>query len=377
MPRFRSAHTLSAALLLVVACGDDKERTPLPDWSAGYDRGGDFTGIKDVEDGGTMMPDVDEPQIDTFSIRVPDNVTWPMRIRDRDAVERNRSIPCEIEPDDEADELRFEAGKKVRCLIDTDELDLNAIGLQFDVVVPEGMCDFLLSVPYTFENFASGVGPTEVAYTVHEDGTFSDEMNAMGGEPYCAYDHSFWGSGDPNCCTGTYTRTVTSAMTGEASVTEGRWGGEESLHDCYFQTCKLCGYEVDAQGRCGGEYTYLPNRQAHVRHEVCESLSHKWPHSNLPLANYYDPDDHEDAAPVASPTPWQFYCLDDAREIIAYIEVSVREWNEEKEFDADDDPDTLGIEPNWNLPGIDEINDMLDWKDMEAAGIDYPMLAQP
>ena len=100
-------------------------------------------------------------------------------------------------------------------------------------------------------------------------------------------------------------------------------------------------------------------------------MSDKYPY-NVPLANYFDPAHHSDDEPISHPTPWEFYCLDDAQENIAHIEVWVREWNEEVEFDADRNPDTLGTEANWNLPRTDDINDVPDWKDLDPGSDTYP-----
>jgi hypothetical protein len=370
------------ASALLSACGEES-RKPLPDWSDGYETGGPMAapgaggsdGGAITEDGGTVDPNV--PPSGTFAIRMASAVRWPLKIRDRDALEDDRIVPCYVEPGPRETELEFAEHKKVRCIIESDELDLHQLGLQYDVIVPEGMCDFLLRVPYIYENFEIGVGPTEVSYTLEEDGSFSDEMNSIDGKPYCVYDYGIFGGDLPNCCYGTYTKTVTSAKTGKVSMSPGTWGGGK-LGECYYGGGYLdAEATLDTEGFPVAQTIYV-GREALVQHEVFEGPEGKYI-SNIALANYYDSKDHGGRAPAAiradfARPNYEYYCLDDAEENIAYIEIVVREWNEEVEFDADGDPDTTGIEPDWELPRTDDINDWTDWKDVDSDGDTFPNL---
>lgn len=366
----------------LAACGDDNERSPLPDWSDGYEQGGPMAGPPgSTPDGGLTadggVTDLNAPPPDTFAIRHAAAVVWPLRIRDRDALARGKTKACFVEKGDPATELVFAKNKKVRCLIDSDELDLHQLGLQFDVVVPEGMCDFVLRSAYIYENFETGVGPTKVSFTRQEDGSITDEVNAIDGKPYCRYDYKFFDDDLPNCCYGSYTKEVKSAKTGKVSRSLGKWGGGK-LGDCYYGG----GYlderaEFDTEGFPVLETVYV-QRQAAVLNEVFKGPDGAYS-SNIALANYYVPEDHGGRTPAAlrsglSRPMYSYYCLDDAEETIAYIEITVREWNEEVEFDADGDPYTTGTEEGWNLPVTDRINDWSDWKDIDPDGETFPNL---
>lgn len=378
--------SIACAVVLGSACGGEQKRKPLPDWSHGYEQGGPLAAPQGgagavgagTTDGGiadAAMPDQNAPPPDTFAIRMASSVTWPLRIRNRDAVEAGRTEPCAIEPASRATELEFASEKKIRCIIDTDELDLHQLGLKFDVVIPKGMCDFLLRVPYIYENFEIGVGPSDVSYTLQEDGSFTDEVNSIDGKPYCQYDYKFFAETLPNCCYGGYTKKVTSAKTGKVSVTSGKWGGGK-LGECYYGGGYLDTHaSYDTEGFPVAETVYL-GRAAWVQSEEFKGPDGAY-ESNVALADYYDPDDHGGMAPAAqrgqfARQHYEYYCLDDAEENIAYIQITVREWNLEAEFDKDGDPDTVGIEPGWALPFTEDINDWTDWKDLDPDGMTFP-----
>lgn len=391
--RRRLDHFLAARLVLVASmcalaggfagCSDDK-RSPLPDWSAGYERGGPMAAPQDDagvdgglgDGGGVVLPDDNPPPPDTFAIRHADIVRWPMRIRDRDALEDGRTEPCYVEPGPKETELEYSGKKKIRCIIDVDELDLYVNGLQFDLIVPKGMCDFVERIPYWFENWETGIGPKVVSYTKEGDGRFSDEVNSVNGEPICKYDHG--SVGGPNACLGDYDLVVKDAMTGVTTTKTHEWGGN---------ACDaLCGANWLDTGKtvvntCPAREIIYVGRERLVLHESFEDeLEHT--NTNLMLANFYDPKDHGGSRPaglvhesnlLAHPL-YEYYCVDDAEENIAHINVVVREWNEEVEFDSEGDPDTVGTEPRWDLFITDEINDLRDWKDQTPDAVTYPQV---
>ena len=366
MPATRiHALLLCSAALCMSACADPTaDRKPLPDWSDGYERG---NGGQAEPDAGTD-PDAGSVPRDSFAIVRPSDVTWPMRLHKADQA----SEACSIAYDPN---IEYQSSKDIECIVDHDELDLWVLGLQYDIVVPEGMCEFILHVPYIFSNFEVGAGPENVSYTVNEDGTFSDEVNAMDGEPYCAFDYSKQNEDAPNCCTGGYTLEVKSALTGKTSTSNKQWGGKPG--DCYYGAGYLeDGVVLNAQGFPEPKYTYL-KRTAHVEHVVYKGISDKYP-SNVPLANYWQDADHAGGPPAALAAAYarpyyEVFCLDDAQEIVAHIKLRVREWNEETEFVDDGNPDTKGTEPGWKLP-LDSINDVTDWADLTPGGQGFPSI---
>jgi hypothetical protein len=70
---------------------------------------------------------------------------------------------------------------------------------------------------------------------------------------------------------------------------------------------------------------------------------------------------------------YEIECTDDAKEEISLIQITVREWNEEAQFDVDRDPDTTGTEPGWNTP----IDDIPDWDVLTPDNTTYPRLKRP
>lgn len=349
--------------LVLVAC-DSRPREPLPDWSAGYEDAGTHDGFGDA----ATPPTPGETPVN-FALVVPQSVTWPVRL----GLASDITLPCAVTASD--GQAGFEVGREIDCLMDVNELDLYVLGVRYDIHVPEGMCDMLLHIPYVHANYALGVGPDRVAYTVETDGTYSDELNSMNGKPYCPYDHSRIDPRAPNCCFGTYTLQITSRESGNITSEQRTWGGRRG--DCFYGGGYVQeGASFDPQGL---PMSYFVHTEAdvHVEHVVFEGISDKYS-SNLALANYFDPDDHGGSAPAGLTAPgarpyYQAECLDDAGEIIARIRLSVREWNEEAEFFGGGDPDTTGIEPGWQS-GLIDIDDLSDWATQTPGDIDYPAI---
>ncbi|MET0343742.1 MAG: hypothetical protein ABW252_22200 [Polyangiales bacterium] len=362
----------------LAACDDSRE--PLPDWSAGYPDAGSDAGDAGVASG--------------FGLVLPDSVTWPARLHLADAGDQ----PCTYKASDRP--------HPVDCVLDVNELDLWVLGLKYDVVMPAGTCDMLLHLPYLFANFPYGVGPNRVAYTIDADGGVQgSEVNSVGGKPVCAFDHSRVHQDMPNCCFGLFAREVTSAADGGVTRTVESWGGTPG--DCFYGA----GY-LEKDVTFGASGLPLPriiyvDRAAHRFSVEYDGLSDKYP-ANVPLANYFAPSEHGGTEPAAlkpwivsaslSPAfyeppmpgyepPWPYadapprpyyeaFCLDDAEEIQAHIRLTVREWNEEAQFNAAGDPDTgrnREREPGWDAGPV-LLDDIADWGTLTPGNTTFPKL---
>ena len=342
---------LWAFVLLVssAACNEDEKREPLPDWHAGYPDASTDSGIPDL------------PQ--SFAIVLSPDLEYTARLGQRNALDK----PCSI--------ARDQAPAKIECIADVNELDVWALGFAYEIHVPEGMCDFLYHKPYMFENYEVGTGPTSVSYTVNKNGTYSNEVNAAKGVAICDYDYKRLNPSAPNCCFGQYTLNVTNAESGVVSTSTSGWGGKRG--DCYYGAAYVEeGAAFDPEGVPMSRFIY-PHRNEHVEKIKFNGVSDKFP-SNIAHANYYEPEDHDGAMPAALSTQrarpyYEAFCLDDAEEIIAHIRLSVREWNQEVEFDKKGNPDTVGIEPEFTEGPID-IDDLDDWKTETPGSKDFPMI---
>lgn len=333
-------------------CSNKVTRNPLPDWTS-----------SDETDGGGVdgAPPVIAPGM--FGITVPASVGYPSRTR----VLGTSNQPCAI-PLGEA--RTAGPANAIECVIDMDELDLFAQGLAFDIATPPGGCDYVLYEPYLYASWPQGTGPLTVSYTVQPDGTFSDEVNSQNGVPTCKLDHSKTTVGGPNCCEGSYTLTITSAMTGKSTTKVANWGGISP--DCYDGAAFLvadakldsAGFPVDTIYTVNREMQQIPIR--HTR------LSDKYPRITVPLANFVDDGRDGGAAPIAltlgrSRPRYTISCRDHADEVLGQITLNVREWNEKAELAKDGNPNTTGVEPLSGSP----IDDYSDWADLADQGILY------
>lgn len=337
-----------AVVACAIGCSNKITRQPLPDWSGGYDTGG-------TSDGGGVPEH-------TFGIAVPASVEYPTRLR----VLGTKDTPCALPVAPYSGQGGL--ANDIHCVLDMDELDVFVEGVTFDIVVPQGGCDYVLYSPYLYESWQTGTGPTTVSYTVQPDGTFSDEVNSQNGVPACAFDYSHTNVGGPNCCGGTYTLTVTSAQTGKKTTSVADWGGISAK--CFDGAAFLRdGVVVDPSGY-PEDPIYAVKRAAQTIPIHHKGLSDTYPPINVPLANYWNEGASSGSTPPAALTGpgarqnYQLLCLDNADEILGRITFDVREWNEKAQLEQDGDPDTSGTEPYYAAP----INDFLDWADLAAQG---------
>ena len=113
--------------------------------------------------------------------------------------------------------------------------------------------------------------------------------------------------------------------------------------------------------------------------------------TNVPLASYYDTDDHDGGPPAGlqekvitnglqafvSPAQeyYQFTCWDNAAEKLAEIDLIVREWNELGEFLAGDSGNPDSREGEFE-PSGSPYDDLNDWRIATPGADTYIQFAQ-
>ncbi|MEZ4241430.1 MAG: hypothetical protein R3F59_35820 [Myxococcota bacterium] len=288
------------------------------------------------------------PQVGQFRLSVTPGLDYPVRMRETNTVDTR----CEVTPPRD-----FAQYNELECTLDINELDLYGSGLDFDLSVPANACDYLIYWHYQYEGWEVGLGPPDVSYTVLAGGVITDEVNSINGVPYCKYDYT-WGYGDtaPNCCLGDYTKTVNAG--GNIITSHEFWDGDPA--SCYGGAAF-----IDPEATFGpdgfprAKIIYL-NGAAFQKSFHFEPLSDEFV-SNVPLANYYSPQDHDGDRPAGLNGAWAqprytFQCVDRDYELFSELRLTVREYNEEAQYDADGNPDTVGFEPVTGHP-IDDLND--------------------
>lgn len=328
---------LSSAVLLG-ACPEEGPRDELPPIGQG-------------DDDDVVAGDDDDfvPQIGPMRLTITPGLDYPMRLRESNTADS----PCEITPPTD-----FKDYVDIECTIDINELDLYGHGLDWDLQVPANACDYLIYWHYQYEAWQVGQGPTEVSYTILPGGGYADEVNSINGQPYCVYDHGWRYREAPDCCLGSYTKTVTDPL-GNVTVSNEFWTGTPST--CYGGAAFIDPEAVTGpDGFPVAKIVYL-NESAYQKSFHFDQLSDRF-YSNVPLANYYSPQDHDGDRPAGLNGLWAqprytFQCTDRAYEVRAEIRLTVREYNEVSQYDADANPDTVGVEPVTGHP----IDDLADW----------------
>ncbi len=352
---------LGAGSSLFLGCDDGATVADLPDWSDGYAGTNPDAGDGGSDDTGIEIPDDIDP-ITGFAMRVPNDLPYEARVHQVG----DAAAACEIQLADD-----WTGYQDIDCIYETAELDLWGNGLDFELTVPEGACDYVVYHHYQYEAWEVGSGPSDVSYTVTQEGVLTDLVNARpDGSGACDYDYSYSDPLAPNCCLGTYTLTVTYESDGLGSpekveVFEGEpWNGRPS--DCYAGASFIDPEVVlTSDGWPTGRIVFTDQSEYYKRFEWDE-LSSEYG-TNVNLANYYNAGDHGGTMPAGFTGDWAqpdylAQCYDNAEELIGEIRMRVREWNEVAEFEKDGnsgDPDTSGTEASSGTP----INDRQDWAD--------------
>jgi len=372
----------SKCVLLALAAGCSlPDRAPLPDWDIGNEDTDPVPPDTDVEDTGeTDVPDTDtgvedtdwvnDTAVDTgaFSLAIPTDLLYPMRVR--------KMSPTTHQPLNEACEVPLGAvgeDADIECVVDVNELDVVALGLGIGAYAPEGMCEYFVHQHYIYESWEVGLGPEFVSFTVNDDGSVTDEVNSLNGQPICDYDYtdSYPSHMDPpNCCLGNYEMTVT-YEDGNVEVSHGQWGGDAL--DCYSGAGFL---DLDAiftdDGWPARVYTYVGEEEYWQPFQFDTSFDKYL--TSVPFANWYTPGQHDGTMPgplagVYAQPYYEVACADHAEEYAARIRYYVREWNEEAEFLIDGDPNTSGTEDDVSGP----LDDWSDWAVLGPGDDVFPM----
>jgi hypothetical protein len=206
-----------------------------------------------------------------------------------------------------------------------------------------------------------------VHYRVDENGIFlSDVEGSLNGRPFCEFDHTKLEPGNPeapNCCFGSYNTLVTVVDAGGGETDQALTGptewGAKKVGECY----------------AGAAYT--------------SNITQIDELSGLPLRTIVGLDEEVDNefgvvfeppighAGVFSRPDYVIECLDEAQEVSARFRITVREWDEVSEFEADGNPDTgrkssAGASPPLESNGSGSpINDHFDWSDFVLEGNDF------
>ncbi|RME22951.1 MAG: hypothetical protein D6798_14555 [Deltaproteobacteria bacterium] len=359
---------LATLLAATAGCTNGSDGSPdaLPDWSAGYAG----TNPDDQADTGGIPDDIDP--ITGFAIRIPNDLPYETRVHEAG----DSAAPCEIQLADD-----YTGFQGIDCIYETPELDLYGNGLEYELTVPEGACDYVVYQHFMYEAWEVGIGPANVSYTETADGNIVDEVNVNGdGTPMCDYDYSATDRSAPNCCLGSYTLTITHesgevGVPDEVDVIEGNdWGGDAS--DCYSGAAFLDPELILSDDGWPMAHIVFTDQAAYYQRFEFAALSSRF-YTNVNLANYWDPADHAGSMPAGHQGDWAqpYYliqCYDNAEELIGQIRMQVREWNLMSEFLADGDPDATGADE----PSGSPLNDRQDWADATPGDTTWIRFAQ-
>jgi hypothetical protein len=286
--------------------------------------------------------------------------------------------------------------RDIFCIAEVEELDLFFSSMKLQFHVPPSMCSYARFMPYHFWAYEAGAGPASTSHEVLADGSVNDVLNTLNGVPQCDYKYE----DGPNCCTGDYTRTITTyASDGTFDVvsTEDSWGGNPATCLSGPALSNQWRAYIGADGFPMARLDYVVGTGANNTFTIDAAINSTFNSSqvmrnNLWAANFYNPSDHPSGSgpgyvaagvdgdrPVALRIPdtvsgtdiympedsYILSCLDRADEVLARIRLMIRDWNQNP-IASGGDPDTTGTDPGFP---DDSLNDRLDWLDIGAV---YP-----
>ncbi|MBN8538531.1 MAG: hypothetical protein J0M15_15885 [Deltaproteobacteria bacterium] len=383
---FRVIKIIGSALLffLISSCGSDSAKTPI-----------------ETSNSSTLNPTKGVTQEESFYVRLYDDGKYPYYMSQKN----NYDKKCEI--------TLGASSQNVECILDINELDLYFNGVKFQYNIPSSMCSYMSYTPYWYYNWEPGYGPSAVSISKSLDvsgnllslscvidgvatcnGTEAS-YDATNDKLTCVYDHT--NASGPNCCLGSYTKTVVTTVAAGAPVTsygKANWGGE--IKGCLGGQGKTNWSLYTKSGYPASEIFYTVGTGKNDVYEVTAPIQSSNAGSNFGIANYFtsgkhnhngyssgsstypyqiDPIDDRNGTALRSGSPYyRWQCLDKDKEVIHQIIVSVREWNTYKEFltygtskGTSGDPDVVGVEGtgcDYNTQNATETcNDFTDWDD--------------
>ncbi|MEK7356909.1 MAG: hypothetical protein AAB250_10695, partial [Bdellovibrionota bacterium] len=263
----------------------------------------------------------------------------------------------------------------LQCILNVKEVDLFLAPTQLEINVPPGMCKYFYEYPYWYWDRRPGKGPSSLSATI-TDGVMTacsadsvagavggggcsvaDGFFESSGEFKCAYDYSLT-PGYPNCCGGTYGKTLTTITAGTPTYaySNGAYGGK--IGNCAGGP-GVAGMDWPTSPTSGlpsSMWTYVPQGAGHIKiteipaaidvdnatdTSVYSANMYGWTNyvagthsaATLPTGLSAPIDLSGDTLTAANPA-YVFGCYDSARELKHRIRVYINEWDTNENFEA-------------------------------------------
>ncbi len=283
------------------------------------------------------------------------------------------------------------AGRNISCTMEVSELDLWFGNFDLEFQSPNGMCSYVLVVPFWFwtDEWRSVSGAVSYTYDKRNDRissfAYTPGVGSTAGDVLvkadtsgkqfvgCKYDYTGQYTDAGNCCMGGVTATITMIET--TGTTSPPVDAEIQFGGNAFNCAKGPALDVGKTLSGGPEYPLVSTEggKKTYSYNVKSMLESKKYSETRYVANYLRSGLTRPLAFSTEPYAmgyYQWHCYDSAFEKLATIKLEVREWNLEAELakGSSGSPDTGGTEPNSG----ESINDFDDWEDLVAPIVGSP-----
>ncbi|MCX6116943.1 MAG: hypothetical protein NT027_05340 [Proteobacteria bacterium] len=273
--------------------------------------------------------------------------------------------------------------KIINCYVEGEEATFFTQSFSLHYHAPPSLCTYIVTDPFYFVNRKTKWQTTTIDVSIDKfgiAGVDSDSDGDVDSDFGC-----YTNGNEPTCCIGKYFETSRTWLKDiNAYSTTSVRTVDRSAAACLGGPATKT-QPISLRGFPQATFEFIQGVGTSKEYNIESTASHGIPPAwNL---NFYDKADHGGTLPEAFSANigltdnignpyYSFICTDSAFEVIAQINITLREWNTKAAYDARKTAptahDEVGAEPD-PFSSHDK-NDWNDWKDFEAATIKFPGL---
>ena len=279
---------------------------------------------------------------------------------------------------------KINLGEIVDCYVDAEEMTFFAHDFALHYHVPSTMCSYVGIDPFYFINHETKFQTTSLNVFIGSNGAIGVDSNTDG-----VIDSSlgcYTSEGQATCCVGSYVenRYIWNAESG-AYDTPTSNKVTRTLGSCIGGPATKS-QPTSALGKPLGTFKWVNGKGISEEYKIESPSKHRV--DNAWITNYFNTADNAGSLPVAfyndiDPTAGTNYlghpyytiaCLDSADEVLAMVNIQLREWNTKAAYDARKTTPTNHDESGFEATpfGVFPKNDYVDWLDIVNSSFDYP-----
>ena len=279
---------------------------------------------------------------------------------------------------------KINLGEIVDCYVDAEEMTFFAQDFALHYHVPSTMCSYLTTTPFYFINRETKLQTTALNVFLDRNGSIGVDSDTNGTINTTLGCYS--SEGQATCCVGTYVenRYIWNAQSG-AYDTPTSTKVTRTMEQCLGGPA-MKSQPLNSFGRPSTTFQWVNGKGISAEYKFESPSKHSV--DNAWITNYFNTADNAGSLPVAfyndiDPTAgtfnvghpyYTFSCMDSADEVLAMVNIQLREWNTKAAYDARKTTPTNHDEGGFESTPFGSFpkNDFDDWLDIVNSSFDYP-----